>query len=226
MIYSPYLSPYSNLFYNITQLGDALVIFSFLLFLLFIIPKFWQVLLTSSVITLLLSAVLKRIFAVPRPAAFLDPETFTIVGKTLKGYTSLPSGHSMTTFMVITVVLYAFMPKKLSHKTLWSIAMVSTGLIVAFSRVAVGAHYPFDVIIGSSLGYIAAIIGIRLNRNYNWLEWIKKKRFYPVIMLILSVWAYLIMLKIIKYDLVIFYLSLIATLVTLFIITFKYVKKN
>ena len=43
------LSIYPNLAYNITQLGDALVIFPFVFIFLFIAPKFWEVLLTSSI---------------------------------------------------------------------------------------------------------------------------------------------------------------------------------
>ncbi len=219
------LARYSYLQNNFTQLGDAIIIFPFVFFLLFLAPKFWEVLITSSIFNLIFSAVLKRIFAIPRPAAMWDIETFTIVGRPNILHTSLPSGHSMTAFMVITVVLYAFMPKKMAYKVIWSIGILSIGFIIALSRVAIGAHYPFDVIIGSILGFIIAIIAIRLNSNYSWLHWMKYKRFYPVIMLILLIWTYLISLKIYKHNWEIFYISLIATLVTFVIILRKYVKK-
>ncbi|MCB0462440.1 MAG: phosphatase PAP2 family protein [Flavobacteriaceae bacterium] len=220
------LSVYPNLAYNITYLGDCLVLFPFVFIFLFAAPKFWEVLLTSSLFTIITSALLKFIFAIPRPAALIDIDTFTIMGRPNIMHTSLPSGHSMTAFTVVTILLFAFMPQKKSHKVLWSVILISIGLSIAFSRVAVGAHYPFDVVLGCTIGYIMAILGITINKNTNWLFWMKNRKFYPIIMLIFSVWMYLVILKLIKHNMVIFYLSFIALIVTFCIITFKYVKKN
>ena len=219
------LSISPSLAYNITYLGDALVLFPFVFIFLFLAPKLWEAILTSSIFTLVTSAVLKLIFAMPRPAAMIDGDTFTILGVPNILHTSLPSGHSMTAFMVITILLYAFMPKKTTHKIYWSFGLISIGLIIGFSRVAVGAHYPVDVILGCTIGYIMAILGIRINKNINWLFWMKKRKFYPIIMLILSVWTYLLMVKLIKHNLVIFYLSLIALVVTFLVIVVKYAKE-
>lgn len=220
------LSKYPNFQFNITQLGDALIFFPLLIIFLFYAPKLWEVLLTSSIITLVVSAACKRIFAVPRPAAIFDNDSFVIIGKTLSGRTALPSGHSITAFMVITVLLYAFMPKKNIYKIVWSLLLLSLGLIIVFSRIGVGAHYPFDVIIGSAIGYIAAIIGIKINNNLSWLGWIKNKRFHPIFIVLLSIWTFLIVNKIVAHNLLIFYLSLVSLVVTLFLITKTYVKKN
>nr|WP_146035224.1 phosphatase PAP2 family protein [Formosa algae] len=110
------LSVYPNLAYNITQLGDVLIIFPLVFIFLFITPKFWEALLTSSLFTLITSAVLKCIFAVPRPAAVIDINTFTIMGRPNILHTALPSGHSITGFMVMTVILFAFMPQKRLYK--------------------------------------------------------------------------------------------------------------
>lgn len=220
------LSIYPNLAHNLTYLGDAIVLFPFIFIFLFIAPKFWEVLLTSSIFTLTTSAVLKIIFAVPRPAAMIDMDTFIIMGRPNILHTSLPSGHSMTAFMVITILLYAFMPKKMLHKVFWSITLISVGLTIAFSRVAVGAHYPFDVILGCIIGFIIAILGIKMNTNLNWLYWMKNRRFYPIIMLIFSIWSYLVILKLIEYNLVIFYISFIALIITFLVIANKYVKKT
>lgn len=220
------LSVYQNLQYNITYLGDALVLFPFVFIFLFVAPKLWEAILTSSLFTLITSAVLKLIFAVPRPAAMIDMETFTIMGRPNILHTSLPSGHAMTAFMVITILLYAFMPKKVSNKMLWSILLLTIGVTIGFSRVAVGAHYPLDVIIGCTLGYIMAVFGIRISTKLNWLHWMKNRKFYPIIMLILSIWAYLVILKLIKHNMVIFYLSLLALIVTFVVIVYKYVKTD
>ncbi len=220
------LSGYPNLLYNITQLGDALIFYPLLIIFLFYAPKLWEVLLTSSVITLAVSAYLKVYLIVPRPACVFDNYSFMIMGKTLTGNTSLPSGHSMTSFMAISVLLFAFMPKKNPYKIVWSLLILTLGFIIAFSRVGVGAHYVFDVIIGMTIGFIAAIIGIKVNNNLRWLDWIKNKRFYPIFMLLLLIWTFLIVKEIIDHNLPIFYLSLMSLVGTLFLITKAYVKKN
>ncbi|TBV27913.1 phosphoesterase [Meridianimaribacter sp. CL38] len=218
------LSVYPNFAHNISYLGDALVLFPFVFIFLFIKPKLWEAIIISSLFTLITSAVLKLIFAVPRPAAMINMETFTIMGRPNILHTSLPSGHAMTAFMVISILLYAFMPKKMSSRIIWTTLLITIGLIIGFSRVAVGAHYPLDVVVGCILGYIMAIFGIKITTKLNWLNWLKKRKFYPIIMLIFSIWGYLISLKLIKHNMVIFHLSLSALIVTFFVIIYKYVK--
>ena len=220
------LAAYPNIQLNITELGDVFVIFPLIIVFLFYAPKLWEVLLTSSLITLILAAVLKKYFYVPRPAHVYDIDSFIIIGKTHLGNKSFPSGHSMTIFVVIILLLFAFMPKKKSYKIVWSLLMLLAGFSIAFSRVAVGAHYPFDVVIGIALGFIAVIIGIRVNNNVRWLVWIKNKKFYPGFMLLLIIWIALIILKIIDHNLPIFYLSLMSLVGTLFLITRAYAKQN
>lgn len=220
------LSGYPNLLYNITQLGDALIFYPLIIIFLFYAPKLWQVLLTSSVITLVVSAYLKVYLIVPRPACVFDNYGFVIMGKILTGNTSLPSGHSMTAFMASSLLLFAFMPKKISYKIVWSLSILTLGFTIAFSRVGVGAHYPFDVIIGVAIGFIAAIIGIKVNNNLRWLDWIKNKRFHPIFMLLLLIWICLIIKEIVAENLPVFYFSLMSLVVTLFLITKAYVKKN
>lgn len=113
------LSQFPNILYNLTQLGDALIALSFLTIFIVFIPAIWESLLSASLISAIFSGVLKFIFAIPRPAAAFDHNSFVIIGKTLLGHNSLPSGHSITVFTILTVLLYAFLPKKLNYKILW-----------------------------------------------------------------------------------------------------------
>lgn len=220
------LAVHPNLQLNLTHLGDALILYPLIIVFLFYASKLWEVVLTSSIMTLIISAMLKKIFAVPRPAAMFDVESFEIVGRTLTGATALPSGHSMTAFMVISVLLFAFMPKRKTNKILWSVFILAIGFIIALSRVGVGAHYPGDVLIGCAIGFIVAIIGIAINNNLSWLDWIKNKKFYPVFMVVLIIWSCLIVTKIIGENLPVFYLSLFSLVGTLYLITNAYIKKN
>ncbi len=155
------LSLFPNLALNITQMGDVLVVFPFVMFLFFYAPKYWDALLTSSLLSLVVSAGLKKLFSIPRPARMFDIDSFTIVGRTLRGENSLPSGHSMTIFIVVVLLLFAFMPQKNKvYQIIWTIWGLLVGLLIASSRIGVGAHYPLDVIAGASIGYILAVIGI------------------------------------------------------------------
>lgn len=105
------LSQYPSVQYNLTQLGDALVFLSFLTILIVYAPKVWGALITASIISAVFCTPIKTLFAVPRPAAVFDNNSFTIIGRTLTGHNSLPSGHSITIFTILTVLLFSFMPK-------------------------------------------------------------------------------------------------------------------
>jgi len=217
------LSEYASLQFNLTQLGDILISFSLLSIFIVYAPKLWEALVTSALLSLIVSASLKKIFSVPRPAAIFDNDSFVIIGKTLSGNTSLPSGHSIATFVVVTILLFAFMPKK--KKTLWFIFMLIVGLIVALSRIGVGAHYPLDVVIGSVIGYIVAILGIKINNKINWLCWIRNRKYYPIFILLLIICVGIIITKIVHTNLLILYVTLSALFVTIYSIIINYVKK-
>lgn len=219
------LSVYPKLQYNLTQLGDATFLFPLVTIFIIYAPKLWEALLSASILSLLTSAILKKIFSVPRPAAILDNNSFTIIGKKLCGHTSLPSGHSICIFILITILLFAFMPKTNRSKIIWSLIIISLGLTIAFSRVAVGAHYPLDVLIGSIIGFILAIIGIKISSKIKLFSKMNNK-YYPIFIVILIIWAGLIVKKIIAFNLVIFYISFLSLLITLYLMTSSYVKKN
>ena len=203
------LSEFPNLQFNLTQLGDVLIFFPFLTIFIVYAPKLWEALLSSALLSLLVSATLKKLFAMPRPVAIFENESFVIIGKTLSGNTSLPSGHSIATFVVITILLFAFMPKRNKYKVIWASFILMLGFIIAFSRVGVGAHYPIDVIVGSTIGYIVTVIGIQISNKIDWFAWIANKRYYPVFVLSLIIWGGVIVVKILDDNLPIFYFSLL-----------------
>lgn len=219
------LSQFPQIIYNLTQIGDALIFMSFLTLFIVYAPKIWEVLLSASLISAIFSRGLKDLFHVPRPAEAFDNTSFTIIGKALPGCSSLPSGHSITVFTILTVLLFAFMPKKLHYKILWVFLVLTIGLILVFTRVGVGAHHPLDVITGSIIGYICGLTGIFISRKYKIWDWINIKKYYPIFMLLFLVCCFVLVNKISKENLIIFYLALISLIISLYKITYAYIKK-
>lgn len=219
------LSQFSTVVFNLTQLGDEIVMLSLLSVLLLYASKVWEALISASLVSCIFSCSLKRIFTVPRPAAVFDHNTFVIIGKTLNGHNSLPSGHSITAFTILTVLLFGFMPEKLNYKILWYILIISLGLILIFTRVGVGAHYPLDVIIGGTIGYISGLLGIFINEKYNLWIWVSNKKYYPIFILFFSICCISIITKIMDENLFIFYVALTSLIISLYKTIHVYVKK-
>ena len=219
------LSQFPSLIYNITQIGDALIFLSFLSLFIYYAPKIWESLISSLIVSVLFSTTLKEFFKIPRPAAAFDNSTFVIIGKTLPGYSSLPSGHAITVFTLLTVLLFAFMPQRWSYKVIWYFAIISIGLLIAFTRVGVGAHHPLDVIVGSIVGYIAGISGILINEKYKIWTWISNIKYYPFIISLLFVGTVVTFIKILNENLIIFYLAFISLIISLYKIIYVYIKK-
>lgn len=220
------LGQFPALQYNITQLGDAFILLSILTVFILYVPKFWGALVNGIIISAILSKVLKVLFSVPRPAAFLNPDTFIIVGKPLTSTTSsLPSGHSITAFTVLTIIMYSFLPKDNFKKGLWITSILTLGALVALSRVAVGAHFPLDTLIGSLTGYFCGLFGIFISRKIKtdkYLLYPKNHIFFFI--LVLSSIVFLIY-KITLENLLIYYITLICLIYTLYVLSKSYFKK-
>ena len=99
----------------------------------------------------LLVAVGKRLIGRARPRALEvgDSLGFRFFGWD-SAYASLPSGHSTTAFAA-AFALGALFPR-------WRPVWWSCAALIAFSRVAVGAHHPSDVIAGAVIGVVGALV--------------------------------------------------------------------
>jgi len=74
-------------------------------------------------------------------------------------YASFPSGHSATVGAV-TVILALWFPR-------WRVPALVVTLALAFSRIAVAAHYPTDVVAGFSIGFLFTLFLARFLANRN-----------------------------------------------------------
>lgn len=225
LLINHFLGQYPHIEYNLTQFGDVLIFVSFLTIFIVYAPKMWESLLSASLISMIFSCTLKNIFSIPRPYEIFEHNSFIMIGRKTIGFASLPSGHSITVFTTLTVLLFAFMPKKLSYKMLWTLSLLIIGLIIVFTRVGVGAHYPLDVIIGSIIGFVSGLTGIFISRKYKIWDWINNKKYLSVFIALLGICCILLISKIINENLVIYYLALISLLISLYKIIYVYAKK-
>jgi undecaprenyl-diphosphatase len=95
---------------------------------------------TALISTLVVSGLKHAVGRDRPPAEILDPEPLMEVPTT----SSFPSGHSATSF-ACAVVLSRIAPRL-------TIPLFVLAALIAFSRVYVGVHYPFDVLAGALLG--------------------------------------------------------------------------
>ena len=219
------LSRYDSFEHNLTQFGDILVPFSLLSIFIIYAPKIWESMASGLLVSVILSSSLKKIFSVPRPAIAFEKDSFVIIGEPLIGYNSLPSGHSITAFTILAVLWFLFMPKKQIYRVLWFVLMIIVGLIIVSTRVGVGAHYPLDTIVGSTIGFFSGIAGILISRKYKIWSWINNKKSYPIFILLFILNIFVLINKIKIYPLMVFYLSIISLIISLYVVTKIYFKK-
>ncbi len=159
--------PISNIWIESTSLGNGLVLIPIVAMTIFFRPRAWSTLWATIPIAAILSSLGKNLLNMPRPAGYLEASSFIVLGDRVSASTSLPSGHTLTIFAGITVVLLSLFPsiRTREHKCYVALAILVASLI-GISRVAVGAHWPMDVVIGAALGWISGLLGY---------EWSKRK---------------------------------------------------
>lgn len=100
---------------------------------------------------LLVSLLLKNLFARPRPE-FAAPDTYVLTA-------SFPSGHSMLAAIVYLTlgVLLARTSDRYRYKLYFVLMALLVTILIGLSRIYLGAHYPTDVLAGWSIGLIWAL---------------------------------------------------------------------
>jgi len=111
----------------------------------------------------ILNNIIKLIIGRTRPTLWFEEGEYGFAPFSFGGYRymSFPSGHANTIFALATAIGY-FWPK--GRKYLYTFAA-----LVAFSRVAITAHYLSDVIAGAVLGIIVTRVIYRQFAKRSWV---------------------------------------------------------
>lgn len=154
----------TRLWANLTKAGDALVLLPILALVSIRHRQAWSALLFTTPIAGLSSILLKNWAAIPRPGGIIEQEGWEAIGPLLTGFNSLPSGHALCAFAAFSAFLLARYPQGK-----WPIVALglTTASIIALSRVAVGAHWPLDIVFGAAIGSAAGLCGALIALHTN-----------------------------------------------------------
>ena len=211
---------------NITMLGDTLVLLCLMSPLLAYRPQWVYGLIAAIPLGGLLSSVLKKMFNAPRPGDLLASSDYHALSDVLTGH-SFPSGHSITAFAMASVVLACLRNEEKNAAHIWIKAMVlSVALLIGCSRVALGVHWPIDVLAGACVGWIAGLSGYMLTHSFPQF-WQRTKVKWTVIFSLLSVALFLLTRTQAKpFGEVVIYLSVMAVAISLWVLVSAVIKKE
>ncbi len=138
----------------LSLLGNAWGVLGVTAPLLLLAPRYLWAWLSAAPFAMLFARAGKALIESPRPAAVVDNALMRIVGEPLHNV-SMPSGHTLTAFAVASGIFFALpRARRWRFAWLWLLAL-ATGL----SRIAVGAHWAGDVVVGAALGLLSGMLG-------------------------------------------------------------------
>jgi membrane-associated phospholipid phosphatase len=163
-----------SFFIYFTELGNGLtmVLLSFFFFFVQRRKKLGLIFLIAYAFTGILAQLIKPLVESPRPLPFFSPEwlSFFIKDVIHSGYTSFPSGHTVSAFAAATVLALYFRNNILD--VLFLVLAVSAG----FSRIYLSQHFLIDVLAGSFIGVASGVLCMYWCRNITEEKLVFKKK--------------------------------------------------
>lgn len=146
------------IFQLITICGEQVVLISIISIVYWTLDKKFGEYIAYAVLTsVLLNNTIKDIFKMKRPIG--EEGIRTLREQTATGY-SFPSGHTQSASS-----FYGAMAIYLKKRVMYIIATVMI-ILVGFSRLYLGVHYPKDVIVGGILGVLTSLVCYKLYNRF------------------------------------------------------------
>lgn len=106
----------------------------------------------------LYSLILSAVIAGCLKLAFQSPRPFTVLANVRQlavptEPNSFPSGHTSSTFAVVSVLVW-----KLRQNRILVVLLALFAFLIGFSRIYTGLHYPLDVLTGAAVGIVSAAV--------------------------------------------------------------------
>jgi len=146
---------------HITVLGDSAILLVLLLPFVGKNPRLLWHMAVATILATIVVLLLKNGLAMPRPLSVLGPDSVYVIGPELSKK-SFPSGHTAAAFTILSVLWLRGMTITL---TLSATILV---VLIGYSRMVVGAHWPLDVAGGALFGWLAGVAADRLAFKWQW----------------------------------------------------------
>ena len=160
-------------FWSLINLGgDAWVILLTLLLIERFPGEMTSWVLKTWLIGALVSQLIKNLLPMPRPASVLGVENLSLIDHPPLLSGSMPSGHALAAISCALIVCAVLQLRGAKH---WHLSIVAlTAAMAAWARVAVGAHWPSDVIAGAGLAFLVVALGLLWERQHSWNAWVQR----------------------------------------------------
>ncbi len=171
----------------VTQWGDAAQALLLLLTLCMLRPINLAWVLKTWLMGMIATPLLKVALDAQRPLSVLDPQLLLAIGQTPMGGHSMPSGHSLTAASMAALLFFSLE----RDRVVWRGVLILVGLI-ALSRLAVGAHWPADVLVGLGLGLLLVLCAQLWEQVQPWAQHLASDRAQRLMLVLMLLLIYLV----------------------------------
>jgi membrane-associated phospholipid phosphatase len=146
----------------VTMLGEGLWEMALVAPFLLLAPRVNVAVLYAAPFTLIVTHLPKLLLHLPRPGS-IPGEGAHLIDAPI-AMNTFPSGHSVVAGLVAAAVILGC--DFIRRRTGMTLIVLALSCLIAWSRVAVGAHWPLDVLAGTGIGVGVGFVGVRLGSRF------------------------------------------------------------